>query len=83
MSIGMKMTVIHAPSTNLATSTTITVIPVTKPPSPFTSALLSQLSPRFLTQCMTIPNCDRVKAKKCANGVERYQAIGNSAKNNQ
>jgi len=37
-----KRSVIQAPSANFATSTTQTVMPVTKAPKPFTNALFSQ-----------------------------------------
>ena len=63
ISIGMKRMVIHAPSTNFATRMTRTVMPVTKPPSPLTNALLTQWGPRFLRQCATIPNCESVNAR--------------------
>ena len=68
----MKISVIHAPSANFATSTTITVIAVTKPPKPLTSALLNQCGPRFFRQCITMPNCDKVNAR---NAPTAYRGI--------
>src|SRR3989441_340906 len=54
----MKSSVIQAPSTNFATSTTTTGMPVTSAPTPLTSALFRQCGPRFFRQCMTSPDCE-------------------------
>src|SRR5664280_2755420 len=61
---GMNSRVIHAPCRNFANRTTTTVTPVTNPPKPLTSTFLRQSGPRFFHQCLTMPDCDSVKARK-------------------
>jgi hypothetical protein len=59
---GMKSSVIQAPSTNFATSTTTTVTPVTNAPNPFTRALQPMRAAIF-RQCITMPACESVNAR--------------------
>ena len=63
ISMGIKMMVIQAPSANFASSTTITVIPVTKRAETIYQGLLTQCGPRFFLQCTTMPDCESVKAR--------------------
>ena len=54
--------VIHAPSANLATSTTSVVMPVATAPRPLTIMRTGASPLRF--QCITMPACESVKAMK-------------------
>ena len=55
---------IHAPSTNFATSTTSSVTPVATAPAALTRMLATRGLPGARTQCTTMPACDSVKARK-------------------
>ena len=61
---GNSSTTTQAPSANFATTITSAVIPVAKAPSPFTRMLCQvPAHDAVLTQCPTIPTCDKVNAR--------------------
>ena len=80
---GMKSSVIQAPSTNFATSTTTTVMPVTNAPSPLTSALFSQCGPAIFPPVHDHAGLRKREGQKGADGVERDQPVGDAAKKNE
>src|SRR5437763_12765131 len=59
---GTSTTTTHAPSRNLAATTTSTVVPVDSEPGPLISMLALAPRPAFRFQCITMPACESVNA---------------------
>src|SRR5579883_2997522 len=64
----------QAPSVNFAASTTRTVAPVARAPTPLTTMLVRACRPPVRFQCATIPACESVKARNAPtanSGIKR------------
>jgi hypothetical protein len=80
---GMKSRVIHAPSINFASSTTTVVVPVTKAPSPFTSAFFTHPGAAVFAPMHDHAGLREREREKRSDRIERDQPVSYTPEKNE